>query len=59
MTHIEVALTVLRAEIAKLNDLLKHGHNLPEHEEKYTATIQNLNRAVNDITAQFDVSRGD
>lgn len=49
MNHIELALSVLREEISKLNYDLKYGHNLPEQQEEIMERLQKLNRAVNDI----------
>lgn len=49
MNHIEVAISVLKDEIYKLNSNLKYGHHLPADEEEITERLQKLNRAVNDI----------
>jgi hypothetical protein len=54
MNHIELALSVLREEITKLNSDLKYGHNLPEQEEAITEKLQKLHRAVNDISTKFN-----
>lgn len=53
MKHIELAVSVLRAEISSLERQLKHGHNTPEQEEEIMGKLQKLNRAVNDINAHF------
>ncbi len=54
MSHIELALSVLRKEISKLNYDLKYGHNLTEQEEVLMQQLQNLNRAVNDISTMLN-----
>lgn len=54
MDHIKLAIGVLRWEIAKLNNDLKHARNLPHHEEEIMEKLQKLNRAVNDISTKFN-----
>jgi hypothetical protein len=54
MNHIEVAISVLKDEIIKLERDLKYVHNTPEMEEETMERLQKINRAVSDIQKHFN-----
>lgn len=55
MSHIELALNVLKDEISKLNIDMKYGHFLPKHETEIRDMLQKLNQAIDDISNKFNM----